>query len=255
MEKNDEKLKKILEKLRKLMDLKESALQCGETGEANAAAAGITRLLTEYDLTLQDIPSEQKVVDPIGMEIIPFSVRYMQYPWYWNLLDVVAQHNNADIFRTRYKSGTRAGEVEYTVVGRKKNREVVIYLVSFLANKFVNIGKAKYPEWKLNHIRTTGMTPPPVATYMKNFLFGCVIGLNDKLTRERQSFDTQKITALVRTEKSAIEKFMANMNVKQARTRQPELMTEAVTQGIQEGQNVQIHQGVEQKNTHPDLLS
>ena len=53
-------LSRILEKLRKLMDLKESATQCGEFGEANAAAAGITRLLREYDLTMQDIPSDRK---------------------------------------------------------------------------------------------------------------------------------------------------------------------------------------------------
>lgn len=36
---------KILEKLRKLMNLKESATALGNEGEANAAAAGITRLL------------------------------------------------------------------------------------------------------------------------------------------------------------------------------------------------------------------
>ena len=43
---------KILEKLRKLMNLKESATALGNEGEANAAAAGITRLLMEYNLTL-----------------------------------------------------------------------------------------------------------------------------------------------------------------------------------------------------------
>lgn len=42
---------KILEKLRKLMNLKESATALGNEGEANAAAAGITRLLMEYNLT------------------------------------------------------------------------------------------------------------------------------------------------------------------------------------------------------------
>ena len=40
---------KILEKLRKLMNLKESATALGNEGEANAAAAGITRLLMEYN--------------------------------------------------------------------------------------------------------------------------------------------------------------------------------------------------------------
>lgn len=42
---------KILQKLRKLMNLKESAAAVGNVGEANAAAAGITRLLLEYNLS------------------------------------------------------------------------------------------------------------------------------------------------------------------------------------------------------------
>ena len=60
MEKNHKNIQKILLKLRKLMDLKASATQCGELGEANAAAAGITRLLREDDLTMQDIPTDAK---------------------------------------------------------------------------------------------------------------------------------------------------------------------------------------------------
>lgn len=52
---------KILEKLRKLMNLKESATALGNEGEANAAAAGITRLLMEYNLTENDIPEAREV--------------------------------------------------------------------------------------------------------------------------------------------------------------------------------------------------
>lgn len=254
MEHNNEKLERIRIKLRKLLDLKESALQCGEIGEANAAAAGITRLLTEYDLTLQDIPADEKVKDPIDMEIIPFHIKYMQHPWYWQLLDVVAEYNNAEIFRTRYMSGKRINSVEYTVVGRKKNREVVLYLISFLANQFVNIGRKEYPEWKIKHIRNTGLTPPPIGTYMKSFLFGCVIGLNDKLKAERNTFDNQKITALVKTEKAEIDEFMGNMKIGTARSRKPELMTAALKQGIETGKNIEIHKGVENRTKSPNRL-
>lgn len=63
---------KILEKLRKLMNLKESATALGNEGEANAAAAGITRLLMEYNLTENDIPEQEKLENPIVSEEIPF---------------------------------------------------------------------------------------------------------------------------------------------------------------------------------------
>lgn len=244
METDNNKLERIREKLRKLLDLKESALQCGEVGEANAAAAGITRLLTEYDLTLQDIPDSKKVLDPIDIDVVPFKFRYTQFSWYWDLMDVVAEHNNADIFRTRYKSGTRKGETEYSVVGRKNNREVVLYLISFLAEKFINLGRSSFPGWKLDYIRSTGRIPPSLAVYMKSYLMGCVIGLNDKLEKERQQFDTEKINALVKTEKAAIEAFMNDNGVTEARRRNPELMDEVVRDGIITGKNVQINQGI-----------
>lgn len=63
---------KILEKLRKLMNLKESAQALGNEGEANAAASGITRLLIEYNLTEEDIPEQEKWENPIVSEKIPF---------------------------------------------------------------------------------------------------------------------------------------------------------------------------------------
>ena len=89
----DSSIQKILEKLRKLMDLKASATECGNLGEAHAAAAGITRLLKLYDLTLQDIPDGQKALDPVDIEDVPFRFTYRQFRWYWALLDTVAAHN------------------------------------------------------------------------------------------------------------------------------------------------------------------
>lgn len=146
---NNEKIKSILEKLRKLMNLKESATLCGEMGEANAAAAGITRLLREYDLTLADIPAEEKALEPVDVEDITFRFQYMNMPWYWELLDAVAKYNNASIIRTRkYDACGKVEQTIYRVVGRQKNREIVLYLVSFLAHRFIWIGQNAYTEWK-----------------------------------------------------------------------------------------------------------
>ena len=62
---------KILDKLRKLVSLKESAIELGNEGEANAAAAGISRLLMEYNLSEEDIPTEERICNPVVMENIP----------------------------------------------------------------------------------------------------------------------------------------------------------------------------------------
>ena len=49
---------KILDKIRKLIRLKESAKKIGSEGEANAAAAAVNRLLTEYNLSLMEVTED-----------------------------------------------------------------------------------------------------------------------------------------------------------------------------------------------------
>ena len=51
-----EKQKKLYDKLRKLLALKDSALEVGSIGEAEAAAAAVQRLLREYNLSEDEIP-------------------------------------------------------------------------------------------------------------------------------------------------------------------------------------------------------
>ena len=248
------KLEHILNKLRKLMDLEASARQCGEEGEANAAAAGISRLLAEYDLTLQDIPDEIKPVDPIGIERIEYQFKYRQYRWYWDLLDVVAEHNSCSIIRTRdYQERDRV-DTYYQVIGRKKNREVVLYLISFLANKFIHIGRSKYPAWKMKHIRETGTAAPAMGIFMKDFLSGCVIGVDEKFREEKKNLPQDKLNALVLANKTEIEEFMKDMNVKDARSRSSQMNERIVAEGYKTGKEVEIKQGLEQQGNKQKLL-
>lgn len=240
----DNKIEHILQKLRKLMDLKSSALQCGETGEANAAAAGITRLLKEYDLTMQDIPDEQKAVDPIDMEDIPYRFSYMQHKWYWFMLDVLANHNSCKIIRSRTLEEKKVVDCVYRLIGRKKHREVVLYLISFCAHQFINIGKRKYAAWKYEYMRTTGMTPPTQTNYMKSFLAGCVDGLNDKLKQEQAELPQEKLGALVLANETAINQFMQTMEVKTARNRNIKVDREILEEGREVGRNINLQKGI-----------
>lgn len=242
---DNNKIKSILEKLRKLMDLKVSATQCGEIGEANAAAAGITRLLKDYNLTLQDIPADAKELDPVDMETVPYHFPYMQHRWYWALLDVVAKYNNSTIIRTRTLNGLKkVVDTEFCVIGRKLNREVVLYLVSFLGNQFTRIGKNNYPKWKMDYIMQFGCTPPVIGVYMKSFLLGCVIGLDEKLKKEQDSIPSDKFNALVKINNAEIDEFIRAMDVKNARQRKVNAIETAVADGTEVGRNIQIHKGV-----------
>lgn len=250
-----EKLDRILEKLRKLMDLKESATMCGEVGEANAAAAGISRLLKEYDLTLQDIPEKLKEADPVDMETLTFRFSYMQYGWYWNLLDCLARYNGCQIIRTtKLDKDSMKMVTAYQVVGRKHNREVVSYLASFLCHQFIHIGRTGYPAYKLKYLKLTGQRPDALGKFMKSFLQGCVEGLEVKLHEEQRTLPQDKLTALVKVEKAALDDFLKSMDIKDYRERNKQFEELARADGWAAGYNVSIHKGVEGKSSTAGIL-
>ena len=242
--KENNKLQNILEKLRKLMDLKNSATECGEAGEAAAAAAGITRLLKEYDLTLQDIPSELKPQDPVDIEKVEFHCSYMNLKWYWLMLDAIAQFNNASIIRTQYKN--TFGKIYHTiykVVGRKKNREIVLYLTSFLSNQFLQIGKREYSYYK-DSCKANGEESIKSGEFMNSFLLGCVKGLREKLQAEQESMSSEKMTALVKVSRQEIDEFLKGMNVTNARHRKSSVYGDVYGLGEKTGREISINKGI-----------
>ena len=242
--KENSKLQSILEKLRKLMDLKNSATECGEAGEAAAAAAGITRLLKEYDLTLSDIPSELKPQDPVDIEEVEFHCSYMNLKWYWSMIDTIARFNNASTIRTQYKNASgKVYQTIYKVVGRKKNREIVLYLTSFLSNQFLQIGKREYSSYK-ELCKVNGSEPIKAGDYMNSFLLGCVKGLREKLQAEQDSMSSEKMTALVKVGRQEIDEFLKGMNVTHARGRKSSVYGDVYGLGEKTGREISINKGI-----------
>lgn len=118
---------KILEKLRKLMNLKESAKALGNEGEAHAAATGIARLLMEYNLSEEDIPEQEKLENPVIAEEIPYKVEMSNGVWYDFLVSTVCEYNMC----------------RSLIVSRPKNDE-------FLKNE--KIGNARESQAKIDRL-------------------------------------------------------------------------------------------------------
>ncbi|WP_366519575.1 hypothetical protein [uncultured Bacteroides sp.] len=158
------------------MNLKESALALGNEGEACAAAAGITRLLIAYNLSETDIPTQERIDNPVVAEEIPFKPEVSSGRWYADLIGVVCEYNMCRllVISTRKDNG-RMSRDEFQIVGRKKNVEVVLYLVSFLANRFYQIGKKEYPSYRHDCLFKFGRRPQSIAMYLRSYLCGCVL--------------------------------------------------------------------------------
>ena len=242
---------KILEKLRKLMNLKESATAIGNEGEANAAAAGITRLLMQYNLSEDDIPEQEKLDNPIVAERIPFKAETCNGVWFTNLVSVISEYNlcRALIVRAAYNGKLRRSEFE--VIGRRKNVEVVLFLISFLSNQFVWIGKQGYTQYKSDCIYMYDILPKTPATYLKSFLYGCVLGLIRKFEETKRQLENEtNLTTLMVTTKNEIDVYLSNEKIQTARTSKPSIDSLSARRGFEVGKNIEIHKGI-----HSDRIS
>lgn len=248
---------KILEKLRKLMNLEESARSLGNEGEANAAAAGISRLLMEYNLSLDDIPDEEKLENPVVSEEIPYKAELSNGPWYGELVRVVCTYNFCrPLVISKYHAEVgRWKRDTFEIVGRKKNVEVVLYLISFLAHRFVSAGRSSYSSYKYRCIRQLGINPATPSKYMKSFLIGCVDGLAQKLQDSAEVPETaEKISSIIVSTTAEIDEFLIDRKIGQVRQRTVFVNSQAIAEGMKTGRNVEIHKGIHQDSVPETCL-
>lgn len=236
----EDKREKILEKLRKLMNLKESASALGNEGEANAAAAGIQRLLMEYNLSESDIPEQERIDNPVISSSIPYRYAHERGAWYESLVSVVCKFNLTE--------GIKIGTIqrglftpdEFNIVGRKLNVEVSLYLISFLAHHFTYSTRSAYVNYQRSCIRRYGKVPLDYPKYTESFLLGCVSGVRQKFSEEQQE------EGLVLSTQKEIKDFLANKKIgKERRQQNKHADSLAASQGVSVGRNINIAKGME----------
>lgn len=250
-----EKRDKILEKLRKLMNLKESATELGNEGEANAAAAGITRLLMEYNLSESDIPEQEKIDNPVISEEIPFKTEMSSGNWYGSLITIICEYNMCRNLIISIPNNGRMKRSKFEIVGRKKNVEVVLYLISFLSHQFVAIGKRDYVKYKHDCVSKYGMKPKTITVYLKSFLYGCVVGLDNKFKDAQQRLEEEvNITAIVLTAKTEIDNFLKGEKIGTARSPKSSIDPLCARNGISVGENIEICKGIHAEKISEEMM-
>lgn len=247
---------KILEKLRKLMNLKRSADELGNVGEASAAAAGINRLLIEYNLSEEDIPTEEREKNPIiikDIHAMPDCITIGVGKWYERLLNLIAKYNMCKLIRTT--SGQKVKH--YSIVGRQKNVKVVEYMESFIVNNVYQIARREYKEFKRTCIQS-GVNPEPQASYIRSFMNGACTGLHLKFQDMKREVEWSgyDVTGLVVQRKREVDDFIhTTFNNLKTRTLSADKITSTgYHKGVETGKNFKIHEGVDVKTTESKQL-
>lgn len=244
MESTNPNLDNILSKLRKLKALYEGAKEINSEGEANAAAAAIQRLLTQYNLSVDEIGTdEQKKEDVVVDEKTSgFTYKSIGGEWEQRLVYVICKWNFCRCFV--YGKSYRT----LLLVGKKENLETVKWLREMLSERFVSFSKKRFKEYQKT--REYASKPISMDKYQRSYLMGCAAGLDAKLKEESDRDKAKnieygtKVNALVVRNDTAVAQFVSKKFGKVESRKTRESNDSAREFGFRDGKNTELHKQV-----------
>lgn len=226
----------IIDKIKKLMRLRDGARAVGSESEAQAAAAGIQRLLTSYNLTVEEVEDADLEQDAqlnryreMG-RTDGFDV-YDPYRCGWRveLLITLANAYYCRAYRL-------VGKAQMVVFGTEVNRLSVEYAFNYLAEAFVRLCASR--------MREQGVKPKQRNSWVSSYLRGCVNGTRERLDKEIQS--DERCTALAISHGAMIERYVnQDYNVRTAgHQKDKSVDIDAYLQGLEDGRNQSIAKAI-----------
>ena len=184
----------LLTKLQKITRLIDRA---GTPGEAEAAAAALSRLLLKYNLDEAEVRRANGESESSAIVVQKFSVGKVggAYLWRWYLVSTIARANLTEVVRD---GGT---PLDGWIVGTKQNVEAVLDLNQHLADVFQRLAaeswtkEGQHGSWYLTRTK-----------YINAFLLGVAPGLREKFAAERREAAKENghVNALVVVNSAAI---------------------------------------------------
>ena len=238
-------LDKVMRKIQKLKKLYEGAKKINSEGEAQNAAALIQKLLTEYNLTMEEVGSEQEKEDNKVMHenVSGFTYKSIGGIWEQRLTHVICKWNfcKCYIYGKSYKS--------LIIVGKKDNVEMVKWLLDILKERFVFFSKQRYKEY----LKGVGEFEKPMGKekFQRSYLVGCAMGLDSKLKEQHEREKKEevelstKITSLVVRNNAAVEEYVENEFGGTSKARRfHENYDSARYKGFEDGKNTDINKPI-----------
>lgn len=241
---SDEERKRILAKIKKLLALKEGAEKIGSEGEAYAAANGVHRLLTEYNLSMADVMGEDGEQKGPKIEESEGISYYSHFGlWKQKLMAIICKYN--------YCSSVISPQTKKVIiVGQEDNIAVCHQLFDYLVKAFVRLAKEKFTKYLEDLSIFTGSNIPLSVVRIKlgedrvnEFFHSYYIGVNGGLIENFESrIPVSGEKGLVVTHQSAINDYLKKQGVHTRRgtVDYGELDGNAWREGFQDGKRINL---------------
>ena len=240
---SDEERKRILAKIKKLLALKEGAEKIGSEGEAYAAANGVHRLLTEYNLSMADVMNEGG--NGNGPDISQSDeISYASHFGLWKqtLMGIICKYNYCQsVIAPRSK--------QVVIIGQEDNIAVCRQLYDYLVHAFVRLAKERFQDYLEQVEGIDRDIPMSVAKLMlgekkvNEFFHSYYIGTDNGLVVNFESRQpTSEEKALVLSHRSAIDEYLKKLNIRERRgtVNYSELNDNAWQEGYNDGKNINL---------------
>jgi hypothetical protein len=238
--------KEILEKIRKLENLRQSAEEIGSEGEAYKAAQVIHKLLLEYNLTMEDVPTNAPLCEDdkiIYTEENSTHNHGKNIPaWEKQLWAILAEHFFCMAVRERKDYSISM----MRLVGTKINTDSARYVHDVFCNRLFPLGRTRYLEYQRNFkITRDHFRPDPFSRWLDNYLLGCTFGLSETLREDSKEQAAGIRDLTLRTQNKLTEWFKQNQgNIRTTRTSYTK-GNDAVMKGMTDGKNLNLTKGME----------
>ena len=195
---------KILDKIKKLMKLQQSAEKIGSIEEAETVACKIQELLASHNLSADAIDmTEEKMTNCVGEEEFSYHCGTSGVNWRLNLMGVIAKYN----FCRCINYETWREKERMKLFGSEANIEVVKYIYEMMLRTFIQANRKACKKY-FERGDVVGITRH---SFYKSFLNGCVAGLASKLKEEAEAFANanKKMNGVMVVNDKAISNFIA----------------------------------------------
>lgn len=240
-----ENLETIKKKLQKLRALYESAKNVNSEGEAAACAAAIQRILTQYNLTMEEVGCENNEQAGVEEMRIEGDIHNIGGFWSFHLMACIAEFNYCRCFM----SGNHRDKL--VLFGRRENIDTVVWLNNLLSERFVKFSSNRWLQFK--HSEEGVYNKMTRGRFRRAYLMGAVRGLREKLEEEKRKNEPDvavKINSLVLRRNTEIDEFIRRYQVGNRSTSRS-LAKNAEEIGRVDGRNTQLYKPIatKQRNT------
>jgi hypothetical protein len=243
------KEQEILEKIRKLENLRQSAEEIGSEGEAYKAAQIIHKLLVEYNLSMEDVPEDGPLSEEDKIVYTEENKTYMhgtRIPaWEKQLWAVLAEHFFCLAVRTKDE---RYGYGKMRLVGTKVNTDSARYVHDVFCNRLFPLSKTRYMEYTRSfRISREHYRPEPYTRWLDNYLLGCTFGLAETLKKDSEQSAMGIRDLTLRTQNKLMDWFRENQGRIRTTSTRYSSSSEALKRGMNDGRNLNLTNGVDSK--------